>query len=466
MTRTGLSLIFLSFLPPLYLFWAYMGDHSVSVLFSQYAGTVSLIAMAWVQLMATRLRGMESIFGPLDQIYILHKWLAVAAIFAAFLHDSIEADPLGNEGPPSGEEATGARPGMPTIGIFGTVQNFAGNLGDIGYQGILILGLGSLVSFIPYHIWRWSHRLIGLFFAMAAVHYLLIRKPFDVVDPIGLYIALFCLIGIGSFLYLSIKGMTSRRQNYRVADRSYQEGVTTITLQPQTNGKTKGKGKAISYRAGQFAFLSFEQDGFSEAHPFTISSAPREDGAVRFSIASLGDYTSKLPQLDVGTKARISNGYGRFLKFAPSKDQIWISGGVGVTPFLAWLQSMSGEEQGQITFYYGVRSLETSPFVQELKAHAERLPNLNLKLFESDKGDYISSNMLSMDHGEHLKAMPIAFCGPAPMREALKKGLGEAGYPMKAFHYEEFQMRSGLGLRRLWNWLSDQLGLGRRLKTG
>ncbi len=442
MKRTGLALVFLSLLPPLYLFWGYLGENQFSILLSQYAGIVSLIAMAWVQLMATRMRGIEGVFGPLDQIYVLHKWLAVAAIFAAFLHDSIEASAVSRDG------------------AEGRSEGIAETLGDVGYKGILILGLGSLVSFIPYHIWRWSHRLIGLFFAMAAGHYLLTKKPFDVMDLLGLYVGAFCLIGVGSFVYLTIKGIVSRRKNYKVTDLTYAEGVTSITLEPET------KGKAIGHRAGQFAFLSFEQDGFAEAHPFTIASAPNAEGHLRFCIASLGDYTSKLPQLEQGGKARISNGYGRFLKFAPSKDQIWIAGGVGVTPFLAWLQTVSGEELGQVTFYYGVRSIETSPFCPELIAHANRLPNLTLKIFESDKGEYVSSDLLAADHGQTLNRKPIAFCGPAPMREALRSGLAKHAYPMKAFHYEEFQMRSGLGLRRLWGWISGGIGLRGKLPTG
>ncbi len=439
MKRTGLALIFISLIPPLYMFWGFSGEYQVSILFSQYAGIVSLIAMAWVQLMATRMMGMEAIFGPLDQIYVLHKWLAVAAIIVSFFHDNIEASAVSRDGMEGGSEG------------------IAGTLGDIGYQGILILGIASLVSFMPYHIWRWSHRLIGIFFALAAVHYLLIKKPFDVTDPIGLYVGVFCLIGVGSFLYLTVKGMMSHRKNYKVTDLSYAEGVTSITLHPEI------KGKAISHRAGQFAFLSFEQDGFAETHPFTIASAPAADGSVRFCIASLGDYTSKLTQIEMNTKARISNGYGRFLKFASPKDQIWIAGGVGVTPFLSWLETTGGVESGHITFYYGVRSIETSPFCQELMAHAKRLPNLTLKIYESDKGEYISHDLLIADHGQSLNKMPIAFCGPAPMREALKKGLAKEHYPMDTFHYEEFQMRSGLGLRRLWSWLSEVTGLRRSL---
>ncbi|MCT4655013.1 MAG: ferredoxin reductase family protein [Cohaesibacter sp.] len=448
MKPSGLLLIFASLLPPLALIWQFSAQHDVSILFSQYAGAVSLISMAWIQLMATRLPGIEATFGPLDQVYVLHKWLAVFAISAAFLHESIDANPFGES-----EKIENGSSAMQSLGILSSLQGFAEDLGEIGYNGILILGLGSLISFIPYHIWRWSHRLIGLFFAAAAFHYLLIRKPFEVMaDPVGLYIAIFCIVGIGSFLYLSAKGMLARKASYQITEIDRQGTITNITLSPCE------KARKLSYRAGQFAFLSFEQDGFSEAHPFTISSAPCEDGSLRFSIASLGDYTSRLHGLKAGTKARLSGGYGRFLKPRSDKEQIWIAGGVGITPFLAWLQTVPVDAKGKITLYYGLRSLDASPFRQELEAHAARLANLEIHFFESDKGQRLTADFIAQDWDAPLTNIPVAFCGPAPMREALKTGLAKHGHTPKKFHYEEFQLRSGLGLRRLWRYISGRFG--------
>jgi len=40
---------------------------------SQYFGSAALIVMAISQLLATRFRVLEVIFGGLDRIYVLHK---------------------------------------------------------------------------------------------------------------------------------------------------------------------------------------------------------------------------------------------------------------------------------------------------------------------------------------------------------------------------------------------------------
>ena len=49
------------------------------------------------------------------------------------------------------------------------------------------------------------------------------------------------------------------------------------------------------------------------AHPYTIASAPRPDGAIRFEIKALGDYTSRLPgALRVGQPVEVEGPYGCF----------------------------------------------------------------------------------------------------------------------------------------------------------
>ena len=61
-------------------------------LFSQYLGLAALILMAWGQILSTRIRGIETLFGGLDRVYVLHKWAGIVAMVAILLHDTIDAD--------------------------------------------------------------------------------------------------------------------------------------------------------------------------------------------------------------------------------------------------------------------------------------------------------------------------------------------------------------------------------------
>ena len=60
--------------------------------------------------------------------------------------------------------------------------------GEIALYGFLILVVITVATFIPYRLWRWTHRLMGLFFAFGAFHYLFILKPFSVGDPLGRFL--------------------------------------------------------------------------------------------------------------------------------------------------------------------------------------------------------------------------------------------------------------------------------------
>ena len=84
--------------------------------------------------------------------------LGVIAMVAMGLHDIIDA------------EMNGLR-GGPLAGI-------AEDIGEISLYGLLVLVLASVITFIPYHLWKWSHRLIGIFFALGAFHFFFIEKPF------------------------------------------------------------------------------------------------------------------------------------------------------------------------------------------------------------------------------------------------------------------------------------------------
>jgi predicted ferric reductase len=51
-----------------------------------------------------------------------------------------------------------------------------------------------------------------------------------------------------------------------------------------------------------------------------------------------GDFTNRLREVvGPGMPARVSRPQGRFDREQGSERQIWIAGGIGITPFLAWL---------------------------------------------------------------------------------------------------------------------------------
>ncbi|MDG2340658.1 MAG: ferric reductase-like transmembrane domain-containing protein, partial [Paracoccaceae bacterium] len=250
--------------------------HDSIALFSQYVGIWALICMSIGQLIATRAFFVEWIFGGLDRSFIVHKWLGISSMAFLLIHDTVDAE-------------------MSGLGRQNVLEEFAETLGELSLYGFLILVVITIATFIPYHLWKWTHRIMGAFFIAGALHYLLILKPFKNGDPLGIYVAAFCILGTLAFTWRLLPSSLRPSKKYRVASIERTGNATAVSFTPE--------GKALRHRAGQFAFVSFAGQ---EPHPFSISSAPRDDGRIRMSIGKIGDYTTSLDKrLTVGMKARI-----------------------------------------------------------------------------------------------------------------------------------------------------------------
>lgn len=109
----------------------------------------------------------------------------------------------------------------------------------------------------------------------------------------------------------------------------------------------------------------------SEPHPFTISSSPKEKN-LRFTIRIAGDYTQYLyNHLRPGVIAVVEGGYGMMDYRRGGKEQIWIAGGIGVTPFLSWIRDMPQESGHDIDFFYTVRTKDEALFLSEILEAAQ-----------------------------------------------------------------------------------------------
>ena len=426
MKPLGLILIAVACLLPVIWLPGIAQGKDIIALFSQYLGMVALIAMALAQLIATRWPGIEAVFGPIDRSYKVHKWLGIGALTAILLHDTIDAD-------------------MDGLGRETALVDLAETLGEISLYGILILVVITVATFIPYHLWKWTHRLIGIFFVFGAFHYLFILKPFKNGDPLGLYMAVVCGVGLLAYAYTSAPRGLRPSRAYRVSGVMQEGTALAVEMAPE--------GRPLKYSAGQFAFFSFTGAGLTEPHPFTLSSAPREDGSLRVTVAPLGDLTARASRaLAEGQDVRVEGPFGHFGR-PLSGAQVWVAAGVGVTPFMALAEAL-GDGDGPVTMVYAVRNRAEAAHLGVLETIAGQRPNLSLTVWESSERGRLGADNIAEIAGDDLVASKVLFCGPVEMRKALAEGLARHGVAQNRFHYEEFEIRTGIGLRRLARWLT------------
>jgi predicted ferric reductase len=256
-------------------------------------------------------------------------------------------------------------------------------------------------------------------------------------QPIGLLLATLLIAGSGSCI-VALTGRIGRR---RVVDGRI---VTARNIGPEiVEVKCQLSAPWPGHRAGQFAFVTF--DRFEGAHPFTIAAADHGDRTVIFEIKGLGNYTRGLTsRLNPGQRVRVEGPYGRFQlsRVNARAQQIWVAGGIGVTPFIAWLESLQDEPEKapRADLHYCTRGAERDPLVARVRALCAELPGIRLHIHDAARGERLSD--------EHLAAATTAtkrtevwFCGPRGLGASLQEALQRKLRGRLRFRQEAFELR-------------------------
>ena len=428
MNPIGVTLIIATTLFPAYQLFTLPGVTDQVALFSQYLGLAALILMAWGQILSTRLAGIEAVFGGLDRVYVLHKWAGIVAMAAILVHDTVDAEMRG-------------------LGAETALSELAETLGEVSLYGLLILVVLSVATFVPYHLWKWTHKAMGALFIAGAFHFVFIMKPFAMSDPAGLYTGVFCAAGILAYVWTLLPDRMRPARRYAIAALDTTGDALAVTLTPL--------GRPIRAEAGQFGILSFTGSGQAEPHPFSFSRIGA-DGSLRVTVKPLGDFTTRLPSvLEVGQDVRVQGPFGRF-RLTGKRAQVWVAGGIGVTPFLAWAQALAADAP-DVHMFYCVKSRPAAAHLAEIEGIAASKPNLHLHIVASGEGQRLSAQRIADTVGaDALAACKVSFCGPTSLRRSLQTALPRYGVSARRFHYEEFEFRTGVGLKRLAVWVLER----------
>lgn len=187
--------------------------------------------------------------------------------------------------------------------------------------------------------------------------------------------------------------------------------------------------------------MRIKEKGFDESHPFTISSAPGAD-KLRFTTKVLGDFTRRIrDDLKPGAAAVVEGPYGRFDMDISTRTQVWVAGGVGITPFLSAMRAMKPDDDRDITLFYCVQEREQALFLDEIETVFAGYDNKKVIVLQSNEGEFANSELVSEKLGGSLTGHAYFLCGPRPMVDGLKKGLTKVGVSAAAIHNEAFEFR-------------------------
>lgn len=381
-------------------------------------GGVAFLLMTISVILATRLEVFEEWFGGLDRMYQVHRIAGSFVGVFVIVHfvgipKELPAgiDPLANPLDPSS-----------TLGKVSMV--------------LLIIGIFvALNRKISYSKWRNPHKIMALVYILTIGHFM--NAPgvfFERFSASGIMMIVAAIIGTVALIYTMI-GMNRRTATpFTIEAVNPMERATEIVLKPVK--------EMLNFKPGQFAFVEIEGKGWTEPHPFTISSAP-EEGRLRFTMKVLGDWTRKVrEELEPGGRVTVRGPYGRFdtLK-TDNKKQVWIAGGIGLTPFLSKIRAMEPGDERQVHFVYAARNEEEAIFLDELKTRAAELGNITLYPLFSDAGEFARIDVAKERLPDQLDAYEYFICGPKPMVDGLMKDLKNEGVQRPKIHTEAFEFR-------------------------
>ena len=308
------------------------------------------------------------------------------------------------------------------------------NLGTIALLIMIALLVITFYLAWRYDKWKFSHRFLALAFLTSFFHVGFITS--DVSRNLFLRGYLLSLGGLALVAYgyrLLVEFGQIGTHGYIVsALRQVAPGVREISLKPRT--------KNFSYHAGQFAFLILRQEGLSrEAHPFSFVSAPREP-EIKFAIKELGDYTKTLTGIRVGIPVHVEGPYGTF-GHGPktAAPEIWIAGGIGITPFLSLAKDLARSER-HADLYYSVKSEEELAYGPELEALAHKLaPKFRFIPYLTLEQGFLTVDKVEEFSGP-LVDRRIYVCGPPMMMKSLREQFVAKGVENKNIYTEEFSL--------------------------
>lgn len=413
---------------------------TVRNLLVQSLGVLAIGSMSVAMILATRARWLEPWLNGLDKSYRLHKWLGITALVVSTLHWFAAKGPKwmmqwGVISRPERGKRPANTPDLPAIQEFFNGQRGAAEaIGEWAFYAVAVLIILALIKRFPYKIFASTHTLISVAYLALAAHSVVLMDFSSWTQPIGVIVGLLIFGGVVSAV-LSLTRQIGRanRANGQI-DRVHTFPEMRISeFDIALDEGWKG------HEAGQFAFVTC--DPREGKHPFTIASAwDAQTRKITFITKGLGDYTNQLTDtLKAGDTATIEGPYGRFTFHDTENRQIWVAGGIGITPFIARMKQFALEgNTGTIDLIHSTTQI--SDEATALLTADAKAAGVQLHLMIDDRDGFLT--------GERLREMvpdwndaSVWFCGPAAFGSKLQQDLVRNGFPAGRFHQELFNMR-------------------------
>jgi predicted ferric reductase len=389
-------------------------------------GAEAVLLFACSLVLMTLLGAVERAFGGLDRVVIWHRRTAVAGAVLLVPHVAL---------------ATSAA--IPAVSAAGVA------LGDIALVGIAFLVVWALAPSLraarwpgvirrlagaSYERWLTAHALTGLFVAAAVAHGAIVDPVLHRSRVLLVAFVVTGVVGLGAYLYREL--LASRvvsSHAYRIgAARRVGDTALEVGLDPV--------GEPLRFSPGQFVVVSFGGLGSWQRHPFSVTSSPSQP-RLELAVKAAGNYTAEMyDRLHPGLPARVVGPFGGFDYRGGGRDQVWIAGGIGITPFVSWIRSIDGDFDRSVDLYYSVARPADALYRDEIEAAAAGRRTLRVHVRATDDEGHLMIQDVVSDAADR-QGLWVYMCGPPAMMKGFEKGLRRSGVPASQIRWENFQVR-------------------------
>ncbi len=202
----------------------------------------------------------------------------------------------------------------------------------------------------------------------------------------------------------------------------------------------------LSYKPGQYMFVTLKLGAKELTHPFSISSSPTEPDHIEFTKKfTPNEYSTALKALKPGDPARIDAPYGKFTFEGEYPKIALLTGGIGITPFRSIIRCCTDKQLNtSIALFYGCRTPGDIAFREELEEMQQQNSNLKLVFTVTEPDSkwngavgIITPELVKKEIPDYRERVFFA-CGPPGMVQAMINLMKTLDLPATQLKLESF----------------------------
>ncbi len=367
----------------------------------------------------------------LDRVYVVHHRLSVLSVILVLAHPLILL----------------ARNSYTLYLLNPFRAPWQAQAGFLGLAGLIVIGVISVLRRqikLGYRFWHSSHIVLSLLIpAFALVH--IFEVDYYLAAP-GMKAAWIAeaAIWVGGILYVRvIRPWRVKKLPYAV-ERVEREtaDIWSMYLRPEGH-------PGLEFRAGQVAWLNADSSPFGvHRNPFSVSNAAHKK-ILRFSVKVVGDFTSKVPELNTESTVYVDGPYGKFSldETVYAEGYALIAGGIGVAPVMSILHTLAETRDPRpVYLFYGNYSYEDIAFAGEIESLKDVLKlDVTLALVEppdefTGVRGFITTDVMNRKLPANRERLCYFVCGPLGMIQTVKSSFRALGISERQATIEEYEM--------------------------